>query len=182
MSYKNEFINEILAVEGGYVDDPQDSGGETNFGVTKRVAVKSGYNGPMKEMTRWQARAIYMTLYWDVLNLDIIEKLSPSVAKELADTGVNQGVGRAAEFLQRSLNVLNNQEKMYTDIVVDNDIGPATVRALQKYLELRGTGGELVLYNMLNCLQGAFYVTLAERRVKDEKFVFGWFTHRINIL
>lgn len=181
MSYKNEFINEILAVEGGYVNDPSDSGGETNFGITKRVARKYGYSGSMKEMPKFIARQIYEALYWDALCLTQIEGLSVSIAKELGDTGVNQGVGRAAEFLQRSLNVLNDQQKRYNDIVVDGDVGPKTIQALQKYLVQRGKEGETVLLNMLNCLQGAFYVTLAERREKDERFIFGWFKNRVTI-
>lgn len=181
MTYKNQFINEIFKVEGGYVDDPDDSGGETNFGITERVARRFGYKGPMKDMPKFMARVIYEGLYWDTMNLDHIEKLSPSLAKEMTDTGVNAGISRAGEFLQRSLNVLNNREKLYTDIVVDNDVGPQTLRTLEKYLRVRGSAGELVLFNMLNCLQGAFYVELAERREKDEKFIYGWFTHRINI-
>lgn len=180
MSYKNEVINHILHVEGGYVNDPADSGGETNFGITKRVARKYGYLGSMKEMPKFTAREIYEQMYWHSMNLDLVEKLSPSIAKELADTGVNMGIGRAGEFLQRSLNVLNNRQKLYNDIRVDNDIGPITIKTLEKFLKIRGSAGELVLYNMLNCLQGAFYVKLAERRQKDEKFMFGWFSHRIN--
>jgi len=181
MSYKTKFINKIIDVEGGYVDDPDDSGGETNFGITRRVARRYGYHGPMKNLPRNLAFEIYANLYWNKLNLDRVEKLSPSIAQELADTGVNQGTGRAAEFLQRSLNVLNNRQKLYNDITVDNDVGNITIKALTKYLEIRGAAGEIVIFNMLNCLQGAFYITLAERREKDEKFIFGWFTHRVNI-
>lgn len=180
-SFKNEFINQILAVEGGYVNDPADSGGETNFGITERVARKYGYLEPMKNMPVFVARQIYEALYWDALNLSEIEKLSRRIALELGDTGVNQGVGRAAEFLQRSLNVLNNQQKGYNDIKVDGDLGPNTLNALQKFIAWRGKDGEKVLFNMLNCLQGAFYVNLAERREKDEKFVYGWFKHRVVI-
>ncbi len=181
MTYQKKFIDKILKVEGGYVDDPDDSGGETNFGITRRVARRAGYRGSMRMMTRNIAFDIYVKLYWDELNLTKIEKISPSIAEELADTGVNQGTGRAAEFLQRSLNVLNNRQKLYNDIKVDNDIGNITLKTLERYMKIRGAAGELVLFNMLNCLQGAFYVTLAERREKDEKFVNGWFTHRVNI-
>lgn len=180
-SYKKQFIDGIINVEGGYANDPDDSGGETNWGVTKRVARKSGYRGSMRFMSREVAFAIYSDLYWDELNLDEVEKLAPTIAQELADTGVNQGTDRAAEFLQRSLNVLNDRERLYNDIIVDGDIGPATLRAFRAYLKKRKRKGETVLFNMLNCLQGAFYVTLAERREKDERFVYGWFDHRIKL-
>lgn len=42
---KREIIDEIIRVEGGYVNDPADSGGETNFGVTVAVARAHGYTG-----------------------------------------------------------------------------------------------------------------------------------------
>lgn len=181
MTYRDKFINEIIRVEGGYVNDPSDSGGETNFGITRRVARRYGYHGSMRMMTKNIAFDIYVERYWNELNLDKIERLSPSVAQELADTGVNMGTGRAAEFLQRSLNALNNRGKLYNDIRVDRDIGRITINTLEKFLKARGSEGETVLFNMLNCLQGAFYVTLAERREKDEKFLFGWFKHRVNL-
>jgi len=36
------------------------------------------------------------------------------------------------------------------------------------------------LYKMLNALQGAYYIELAERREKDEDFIYGWFKHRVS--
>ena len=40
----------VLLFEGGYVNDPLDTGGETNFGITKRVAQENGYNEDMKSI------------------------------------------------------------------------------------------------------------------------------------
>ena len=87
------------------------------------------------------------------------------------------GIGRAAEFLQRSLNALNNQGKLYADLVVDRDLGPSTLYALGAFMKHRE---EVVLYRALNCLQGAFYIELSERRQKDERFVYGWLLNRVN--
>ena len=42
---KDRIINAIIDREGGYVDEPDDSGGETNYGVTKAVARANGYRG-----------------------------------------------------------------------------------------------------------------------------------------
>ena len=179
MSLKKQTIEHILSIEGGYVNDPSDSGGETNFGITERVARACGYVGPMIEMSKQIAFDIYSSMYWEALVLDEIESLCPRVAGELADTGVNQGVGRAAEYLQRALNIFNNQGEYYSDISVDMDIGPATLRALVAFLDHRGSEGEIVLVRMLNCLQGAFYARLAESRQKDEKYVYGWFLNRV---
>lgn len=177
----NEAVEEVLEVEGGYVDDPSDSGGETNYGITKKVALRFGYTGAMKSMPRNFAIRIYKELYWDELELDTISKSAPSIATKLFDIGVNMGTGRAAEFLQRALNVLNRQGKDYSDIAVDRDIGSVTLRALGRYLSRRNGEGETVLLRALICLQGAFYLNLAERRQKDERFVYGWILNRISI-
>lgn len=178
MSVRDKIINGIIAVEGGYTNDPSDSGGETNYGITIAVAREYGYTGPMKDMPKQVAFDIYEKKYWSINKLDDIEKLSEKIAEEIADTGVNQGVGTAAKYLQRSLNVLNLEGKLYPDLIVDGQIGKGTIEALQKYLQERE---EIVLLRMLNALQGAFYVTLAEKRAKDEKFIYGWFKNRIII-
>jgi len=177
---KSDTINHMIKVEGGYVNDPNDSGGETNFGITKRVAHKNGYTQAMADMPKTTAFNIYATQYWDALSLDNIEQHSSIIAKELADTGVNMGTGRAAEFLQRSLNALNNQGALYADLNVDRDLGPTTLRALNTYLKKRGKRGEVVLHRALNCLQGAFYIDLVERRQKDERFFYGWLENRVS--
>ena len=81
------------------------------------------------------------------------------------------GTGRAGKFLQRCLNVLNKRGSLYKDLTVDGGIGPATISALRAYLNSRD---EQTLVKALNCMQGAKYVELAERREKDERFVYGW--------
>ena len=176
---KKEVIGRIIDKEGGYVNDPQDSGGETNWGITKRVARQNDYHGPMQYLSKETAFAIYAKRYWHPLRLNQIEKLSHMIAEELADTGVNQGVHRAAETLQRALNALNNVGSLYGDIKIDGDIGPATIAALKAYLEQRGAEGEMVLHRGLNVLQGAYYFDLTERRQKDEKYLYGWLRHRV---
>ena len=180
MTLKEEIINEIIRIEGGYVDDPSDSGGRTNFGITYMTARAYGYRGKMKNLSRAKAYEIYSDMYWDKLKLDDIEKLSPMLAEELADTGVNMGVPRAGRYLQRSLNVLNNREALYGDLIIDGQIGNKTIKALRTYIKIRGEEGIRVMHRMLNGLQASFYVTLAERRVKDERFVYGWFNNRVS--
>jgi len=179
-SMKKRMIDELISHrEGGYVNNKHDSGGPTNHGITERVARRHGYRGSMKNMPLYVAFDIYAKKYWDRLALNSIAEMSPSIAGELFDSGVNTGTGRAAEWLQRSLNVLNRRGKIYEDIKVDGDIGPATIGALVAYLKKRGSDGEVVLFRMLNSMQGAFYIHLAERREKDEEFVFGWFRTRV---
>lgn len=175
-------IDRVLGVEGGYVNDPNDSGGETNWGITIGVARAFGYLGAMKMMTRDQAKAIYRKRYWDVMMLDeICFPLSPDIAHELFDTAVNRGPDAAARYLQRALNVLNKGGTLYRDVTVDGHVGPMTVAALREYLAARGDEGETVMLRALNALQGADYIALAEQRPKDESFVYGWLLNRVEV-
>ncbi len=165
---KRKAIDHIIELEGGYVNDPDDSGGETNFGITVAVARANGYHGPMRDMPREVAFDIYSAKYWDAVRADDFDEL---VAVELVDTAVNMGVGRAGKFLQRSLNAIND-----AGLVVDGAIGPATVRAYDAYMAKRNDAK--TLEKALDSLQGAFYIELTERRSKDRKFAYGWIKNR----
>jgi lysozyme family protein len=88
------------------------------------------------------------------------------------------GPVRAIEFLQRLLNAFNNRAKFYPDIIVDGVLGPNTIVALSAYLARRGKEGELVLLFSLDSLQTERYVGIAERREKDEEFVYGQILQR----
>lgn len=182
MDFIDEVIEkDLLPKEGKYSNNPHDSGGETMWGITLATARRNGYTGPMRLMPKQVAVEIYKKEFWVKPDFDKIAALSKRVAMEVFDTGVNCGPKRASEFLQRALNSLNRQGKDYADITVDGDVGPATLRALQAFLRLRKLEGEVVLLKILNVLQGAFYIELAERRAKDEEFIFGWFRTRIEI-
>lgn len=176
---KTSVINGIIKREGGYSNRPDDSGGETMYGITVAVARDYGYTGAMADLPIDFACQIYTDRYWHALKLDDIKALSPAIAEELADTGVNCGTGVAAKFLQRSLNALNQLGKLYPDIPTDGVIGQRTLAALRAYLQHRAGIGATVMHRMLNALQGARYVRLAEKREKDEAFVFGWFRERV---
>lgn len=171
MSVKEKILNDIIKVEGGFVDDPSDSGGATRYGITEAVARANGYKGSMRQLPKSLAFDIYSDIYWDSLGADA---MPDAVAAEVVDTGVNMGAIRAGKFLQRALNVLTQED----DLVVDGHVGPKTLEVLHDYAEDRGTD---VLVKVLNCLQGHFYVHLAEKRRKDEKFIHGWFAHRVEL-
>ena len=54
-------IDKVLEHEGGYVNDPNDLGGETNFGVSK----KAYPDLDIKNLTRDEAKEIYRKDYWE---------------------------------------------------------------------------------------------------------------------
>lgn len=178
MSFNTAF-HDLVLLEGGYAHDSADSGGETMFGITEAVARRNGYKGDMAALPLETSREIYKAQYWDTLNLDRIAALSRRIAHKLFDTSVNCGVAVAGRILQRTLNAFNREQRDYADIVVDGIVGPATVEALRGYLHRRGMEGESVLMRALNALQGERYVDIAERRQKDERFIYGWFLNRI---
>lgn len=181
MKTLDQMLDELLGKEGGYVNNPNDSGGETIWGITVAVAREFGYKGSMRDMSRDQAKAIYVAKYWEAPRFNLVASMSQAIAEELFDTGVNCGVATASEMLQRALNVFNNQGTIYADISTDGRIGQATLGALSKYLAKRGAEGQVVLLKALNCLQGERYINLAERRQKDESFVYGWIRTRVEI-
>lgn len=179
MNSIEQMLDSLIAREGEYSNDSRDLGQETMFGITARVARANGYTGQMRTLTREQAKAIYRQQYWIGPGFASVATLSPAIAEELFDTGVNMGPGVAAEFLQRALNALNDQGRLYPDIAVDRDIGPATLRSLKAFLDRRGAEGAAVMLKALNCLQGERYVALAEKRQANEAFLFGWLRTRV---
>src|SRR4029450_10330632 len=131
-------IDELIEREGGYVNHPADKGGPTRFGITEAVARAHGYAGPMAKLPREEAVAIYRRLYWPRPRFDEVAERVPRVAAELFDTGANMGPAVAATFLQRALTALNRGGKDYPDLTPDGRIGPATIAALDAFLEARG--------------------------------------------
>ena len=175
-----QLVEQLIEREGGFVDHPADRGGATNFGITEAVARAHGYGGPMSLLPRDQASAIYTRLYWLRPRFSEVARRTPRIAAELFDTGANMGPGVAATFLQRSLTALNRNAKDYPDLVPDGRVGPATLAALDRFLDVRGaTAGETVLLKALEALQGERYLRLAEKRPANEAFLYGWLANRI---
>lgn len=189
-SFVLSHIDHIISLEGGYVDNTDDSGGETNYGITKRVADNFScywedhqWDGNMKTMPLSFAKQVYLEEYYYRPKFDLFEGVSDILLKELVDTGINCGTGTAIKFIQRLLNSFNNKGETYPDLVVDGLLGSKTINA---YRTLRDKRGEIttekVVYNCLNALQTVKYVELTELREKDETFVWGWITNRIDYL
>lgn len=184
MNKIQSMIDHLIGVEGRYAFNVNDAGGETMWGITARVARANGYSGAMIAMTKELAAEIYLREYFVAPGLDKVFLMSPSIAEELFDTGVNMGVGVASKFLQRCLNALNRSHTtspMYPDLVPDGALGEKSISALGMFLRARGAQGEVVMLRMLNALQGNRYIEITESRVQNEEFVFGWFLNRVVI-
>lgn len=94
-------FDRLIGHEGGYVNDPKDPGGETNWGISKR----SYPHLNIRALTRDDARAIYRRDFWDRIHA---ERLPFSVAFQLCDFAVNSGIETAVRYLQRALGVADD--------------------------------------------------------------------------
>lgn len=175
----DQLIDDVVEREGDYVNHPADRGGPTRWGITEAVARRQGYHDDMRMLPQSDAAAIYKRLYWAAPAFDKISEVAPKLAAELFDTGINMGTGTATGFLQRALNALNRNGRDYGDLCVDRRIGPATLLALHAFFRQRGVAGEQVLLKAVEALQGAHYVRLAETRLSQEAFLYGWLANRI---
>lgn len=174
-------IEATIGKEGGYSNHPNDTGGETMWGITIAVARRNGYTGPMRSLPRDKAVAIYRQEYAIRPGFAAVAEISPMIGEELFDTGVNMGPRWPSLWLQQALNGLNNGGKLYADIAEDGDIGPGTLNALKAYRRARGAEADSVMMKALNCLQGARYIDLARTRAANEAFLYGWLRTRVSL-
>ncbi|MFP8488742.1 glycoside hydrolase family 108 protein [Gracilimonas sp. Q87] len=168
--FRNAFDHLIL-VEGGYVDNPYDSGGKTMYGITESVARENGFSGDMRDLNLDFARTVYKRKYWDVNNLDNIGAFDPKIAKEMFESGVNAGPNRVAKWLQKTLNLLNRRATLYKNLIVDGDIGSKTLNALAVLYDKDDLHSVEVL---LNGYQMKHYIDISEKNEELETFIRGW--------
>lgn len=95
-----DVVDRTLGHEGGYVNNPADPGGETQWGISKRAYPTVN----IKTLTREQAIEIYERDYW----LPMGSTLSAAVNYQLFDATVNHGRGNAVRFLQRAVGVADD--------------------------------------------------------------------------
>ena len=133
----------------GYVDDPDDGGGETKFGVAKNANTDLD----IKALTWNQTKEVYYRRYWLAGKCD---KMPGRVAVLHFDVCVNNGVGRAAIFLQRAIGV-----------TADGAIGPATLGKLAIMDPI------LVCTRIANTRE-QFYRDIVTNRPVQGKYLNGW--------
>jgi len=149
----------ILRHEGGYVNDPNDPGGETKYGISKR----SFPTLDIKNLTKQKAKEIYYKM-WQKYNLDLIPYPLSAI---LFDIGINIGPKRAIRILQLSLNDLGFKT------APDGIIGPKTSFLCQKAPQttlaatfLIKTLGHYISLNKPRYLKGWY------NRAKDDWYFF----------
>ena len=122
----------ILHHEGGYVNHRKDPGGETNFGVTKRVYEEWGGTKDMRDLTVEDVAPIYEKNYWGRVKGD---ELPNGLDLCVFDFCVNAGTGRAAKYLQSMVGAAR-----------DGAIGPNTRRQVNESIEVNGLQATIQTY------------------------------------
>ena len=153
----DEIIEVTLHHEGGYVHDPTDLGGETNYGIAKRFYP----DVDIKNLTKDGAKEIYKEVYWDG---NKVESLPEDLRHIYFDMCVNQGKGRAVKILQRAANAKG------AGLAVDGGMGPKTIAAMD--------GVEL---QRVRAYRVKYYADLVTRKPDLEKFYFGWFRRALEV-
>lgn len=178
--FKNAF-RRTMKHEGVYSVDPDDRGGETYRGISRRFhpswpgwkavdRATSSMEDPSTEdwaEANFFVESFYRANFWDPFCGD---ELPGRIAEEMFDTAVNMGVSTAVRFLQRALNLLNRHGRSWDDISEDGVFGNETMRTVRSRM-MRDMS---YLLKLMNILQGMHYIELAERRPSQEKFLRGW--------
>lgn len=152
----NKAIKTVLEHEGGYVHDPDDPGGETNFGISK----KSHPEVDIKGLTEDSAKIIYLKYYWEPNRYDLIHRVATST--KIFDLAVNMGPANAHKAVQRALRACGEP-----DIKADGILGPKTLKALN----------ETMPDPLLACIRSeaaSHYRLLIAQRPELKKFKKGW--------
>ena len=166
MKSVTDIAREIVAREGGFVNDPDDPGGATKHGVTlatlKRLGIDLTGDGrtdlaDVKALTRDRAVQIFVEHYFTRPCLaDLPEALQPSTFDMYVNAGAN-----AVSILQRLLN------DMGADLEVDGALGPRTIAAAH---QAAATNADL-LADAYGIARRTYYYRLADNRPASRKFV-----------
>lgn len=156
---------DIVAREGGYVNDPDDPGGATNFGVTIHTMRALGLDldgdgdidaTDVRRLTRQQAVEIFIEHYFTRPRIGMLPRpLQPSVFDMQVNSGAN-----AVSILQRLL------RDMGLDIGVDGVIGPQTARAA--HAALREAPAHLV--DAYGIARRNYYYAIGDQRPASRKY------------
>lgn len=174
-------INHTLHIEGKYVDDDDDLGGKTRFGITESLALvyrslwaEYDFHGNMQRLPYDLAYRIIQEEFYKPLRLDEVIRIVPTLASKILDWAVNTGGHSPVLALQLHLNAANNVGEHYADLEPDGIIGGRTIDALKAYMKRRGRLGERWLINFMFSKQTVNYQELTVLRELNERFYCGW--------
>lgn len=172
-------IDFTLRFEGGYVNHPNDPGGETNRGITKGTlqraySCKLVNHCSVRDITREDAENIYQALYWNPCCAD---KIPEPLCTFHFDAAVNHGVGGAGRLLQKTLNNYAKKALIPFELKVDGAVGDKTLEALDVCIK-KANNLPLICEIYLNERE-KFFRNIVNRRPQSKVFLNGWL-NRVN--
>jgi lysozyme family protein len=170
----NQAFQLVLANEGGYVNDPDDPGGETYKGVARKIFSKwdgwmkidllkrqPGFPGNLDKDVELQQdiEDFYRVNFWNKLKGDDIA--DQKVAESIFDFGVNAGVGTSASLAQ-----------LVIETKTDGVIGPESIGKLNAF----NTEHFLAAFTVAKI---ARYISIVQKRPTSRKYFYGWICRAI---
>lgn len=165
--FEEAFNVVIVEIEKGYVNSKYDRGGETKFGISK----KTYPDVDIANLTLEKAKILYFYDFWNEENLSLSNVKDKQIAIELFDTAVNMSPTKAGVILQTALNNMNRNQRLFKDLLVDGQIGPVTLSALEIILK-RGEKAQLL--KVLNAEQYIGYKNIITKNPEQEMNFVGW--------
>jgi lysozyme family protein len=165
MQTVTDIAKEIVAREGGYVNDPDDPGGATNFGVTihtmRRLGLDLDADGDVdaddvQRLTRAQAVDIFIRHYFE---RPLIAELPAGLHATVFDMYVNAGAN-AVRILQRLLCEMGHS------VAVDGALGPQSIKATHAAY----TQAPQAMVDAYGIARRNYYLRIADRRPASRKY------------
>lgn len=150
-------IDFVLRHEGGLVDNPNDAGELTNFGLSLKSYPQLGADG-IRNLTVDQARAIYWTDWWLP---HLFGQFPAPIGAKVFDCAVNTGAVTAIRLFQTACNQLG------ANLTLDGHVGPRTLDAARV---LNGPK----LRDLYTSALVAHYQALVDANPSNAEFLDGW--------
>jgi lysozyme family protein len=168
----------ILRNEGSYITEGKTDDDYSKYGITLHTAKLYGYKGSLSSFTVGMAKDIYKKGYWDANRISDIYIISPIIALEMFEIGVNLGVIKAALWVQRLCNSLNSikggKYKYGDDLLLDGIISNTTISRLSQMSKKDHKN----IYNGINAMHRSYYITNAYIKPTFRTRFVDWCNHK----
>ncbi|MEA3264172.1 MAG: glycosyl hydrolase 108 family protein [Pseudomonadota bacterium] len=186
-------FDHLMQVEGGYVNDPVDRGGETKFGISLRFLIGEGQidldgdgaadfdldmdgdidGADIRKLTLGDAKFLYHRCFWQRGQMAMLPR---PLGEAVFDQAVNGGMVAAGKLLQRAVNTCLLSVK-YTPkpvaLKIDGQIGQATRKAVMFVLRFPGLGMP-ALVDTYRSAAAQRYRSIVANNPPQKRFLKGW--------
>lgn len=160
-------LKAVIEHEGGYSNNPDDSGGKTNFGITQKELLKVSeilkIPSDVKILTKEDAAIYYKTEWWDRYHFNAIN--SVPISCKIFDMTINIGPSAAFKILQKACTYLNKP------LPIDGIMGTITIGIVNR---LCIDGHEQEIIDALIDTQKKYYIDIIKHNPKQGIFLKGW--------